>query len=104
MFTLVWLMAGAGVVFKWYYTGHMSRFSTFSYVAMGWVAIFGGPSVLSALPSDTANWVVAGGLAYTLGVGVFVSSMPWAHSVWHLFVLAGSTCHFFGILARVSVS
>ena len=52
----------------------------------------------TALPSATVVWVVVGGLAYTLGSFVFLSNRPYAHTVWHLFVIAGSVCHFFAAL------
>ena len=52
------------------------------------------------LPAAELSWLVAGGLAYTLGAVVFMldNRLRYAHAVWHLFVLAGSTCHFFAVL------
>jgi hemolysin III len=70
---------------------------------MGWVAVFAGPAVVAALPADTVLYVVAGGLAYTLGSFVFLINRPYAHTVWHLFVIAGSTFHYFAIVSRISV-
>jgi hemolysin III len=43
-------------------------------------------------------WVVAGGLAYTLGVIFYVAQARYAHFIWHLFTIAGTTCHYFAIL------
>ncbi|MFN2377971.1 MAG: hemolysin III family protein [Candidatus Binatia bacterium] len=102
LFAVVWTMAAVGMVFKYFFTGRMGAVSITSYLAMGWVAVFAGPSLMQSLPPDTVVWVVAGGLSYTLGSFVFLSSRPYAHSVWHLFVLAGSTCHFLAIAARVA--
>jgi len=80
----------------------MGTVSILTYLGMGWVAVFAAQPLLSALPSDTVVWVVVGGLAYTLGSFVFMSNRAYAHSVWHLFVIAGSACHFFAMVARAS--
>lgn len=102
LFAVVWTMAAAGVVFKWFYTGRMGLVSIVSYLAMGWIAVLAGKPLMAALPSDTVMWIVAGGLSYTLGSFVFLSNRPYAHAVWHVFVMVGSTCHFLGIVARVA--
>jgi hemolysin III len=100
LFTVVWSMAAAGCVFKYFFTGRMWAVSTLTYLVMGWVAVFAAQPLLSALPSDTVVWVVVGGLAYTLGSFIFLSNRAYAHTVWHLFVIAGSACHFFAMVAR----
>jgi len=102
LFAVVWSMAAAGIVFKYFFTGRMGTVSILTYLGMGWVAVFAAQPLLSALPSDTVVWVVVGGLAYTLGSFVFMSNRAYAHSVWHLFVIAGSACHFFAMVARAS--
>lgn len=101
LFAAVWSLAAAGIVFKWFFTGRMTGVSVLTYLAMGWLAVFAAEPLMSSLPSATVVWVVAGGLAYTLGSVVFLSTRPWAHPLWHLFVIAGSTCHFFAIVSRV---
>ena len=75
------------------------KLSTNLYLIMGWaVLVVIRPLVLS-LPPEGLRWLVAGGLSYSLGV-VFYSArrLPYNHLIWHLFVLAGSTCHFFAVL------
>lgn len=104
LFGVVWTMAVLGILFKIFFTGRMAVLSMVSYLGMGWVAVFGGRPLMDSLPSETVMWVVAGGLSYTLGSFVFLSRRPYAHSVWHLFVLGGSTCHFFAIAARISLA
>ncbi len=104
MFAAIWSMAALGIVFKIFFTGRMAFVSMVSYLAMGWLAVVGGRPLMDSLPSETVMWVVAGGLSYTLGSFVFLSQRPYAHSVWHLFVLGGSTCHFFAIVARVAIA
>lgn len=94
LFGIVWGLALAGVVFKLYHTGRFPRISTGIYVAMGWlVLIAAGPLIRSVSPAALI-WLAAGGLAYTGGTVFYHSRrVPYAHAVWHLFVLAGSVCH-----------
>ena len=78
--------------------------STGLYVAMGWVALIAAVPLVERLPGAGLAWLVAGGLAYTLGAVVFLfdSKIRYAHFVWHLFVMAGSGCHFFALLQPVA--
>ena len=102
LFAAVWSLAAAGVLFKAFFTGRWTGVSVITYLAMGWIAVFAAEPLMSALPSATVIWVVAGGLAYTVGSVVFLSTRSWAHPVWHLFVMAGSACHFLAIATRVN--
>lgn len=74
--------------------------STGLYVAMGWVALVAAVPLYERMSPAGLGWLVAGGLAYTAGAVVFLldSKLRYAHFVWHLFVLGGSTCHFFAAL------
>ncbi|HAY37411.1 MAG TPA: hemolysin D, partial [Bacteroidetes bacterium] len=55
--------------------------------------------LLSAMPAEGIGWLLAGGLFYSVGVVFFVAhKLPYSHFVWHLFVLAGTICHFFAVL------
>jgi hemolysin III len=100
-FTVIWTLAAAGVVFKYFFTGRLGALSIATYLGMGWLAVFGGREVFDALPPVTVTWVAAGGAAYTCGSFVFLSRFPYAHTVWHLFVIAGSACHYYAISARL---
>lgn len=104
MFGVVWTMAAAGVVFKYFFTGRMSRLSMVTYMAMSFVAVFAAGPLLAALPTETITLVLAGGFSYIAGAFAFSSRRPYAHSVWHVFVMGGSTCHFFAIVTRVGLS
>lgn len=104
LFALVWAMAVAGIVFKFFFTGRWAAASLATYLAMGWVAVVAGRPVAAALPPETVQWVVAGGLAYTVGTVAFLSQRPYAHSLWHVFVIAGSACHYVAIIGRVALS
>ena len=69
------------------------------YLGMGWLPLIViGPLALT-IPAPALSWLVAGGVAYTTGVLFFVNNrLRYAHSVWHLFVLAGTSCHFLALL------
>ena len=69
------------------------------YLAMGWLAIVAVKPVLLLVPVWGVFWLLAGGLAYTIGA-VFYSAerVPYNHFVWHLFVMTGTACHFVAVL------
>jgi hemolysin III len=103
LFGAVWALAAAGVVFKLFFTGRLHRLSTALYLGMGWIAIVAVRPVLELLSAETLLWLLAGGLSYTMGTAFFHSRrIPFAHAVWHLFVLIGSACHFIAVASQVA--
>lgn len=102
MFGVIWFMAIAGVVFKIFFVHRLKIVSVIAYVFMGWMIIFAIKPLVNTLPSDGIFWLVAGGLAYTLGVIFYAwKKLPFNHAIWHLFVLGGSICHFFAVIFHV---
>ena len=101
LFGVAWGLAVAGVVFKLFFTGRFPRVSTAIYVGMGWMAVIAIQPMLERLSVATLAWLVAGGLAYTAGTVFYHNRRPYAHAVWHLFVLAGSVCHFAAVMTQV---
>jgi len=99
LFGIVWGAAAVGVYYKLISGIRHPRLSTALYLIMGWsVVIVIRPLVLS-MPPPGLGWLVAGGLFYTLGVVFYKARhLPYHHFIWHLFVLGGSTCHFFAVL------
>ena len=97
LFGVVWAAAALGVTIKLLNRLRHPWLSTGLYVAMGWVALVAIKPMLERMPLAGLAWLVAGGLCYTLGAAVFMldNRLRYAHAVWHLFVLAGSVCHFF---------
>ncbi|MDO9073435.1 MAG: hemolysin III family protein [Rubrivivax sp.] len=97
LFAVVWGAAGVGVVIKLMNRLRHPWLSTGLYVAMGWVAVVAVVPLVQRMPAAGLAWLVAGGLCYTLGAAVFLLDhrVRYAHAVWHVFVLAGSVCHFF---------
>lgn len=104
LFGLVWAMALVGVAVKAMAGIRYPRVSTALYVAMGWIALIAIKPMLELIPNWGLFWLVAGGLFYTLGVGFFAtdSRLRYGHFVWHLFVAAGTACHFVAVLGYAS--
>jgi hemolysin III len=100
LFGLVWTMALAGLVLKSVAGIRWPWLSTALYVAMGWVALIAIKPLWALMPAWGLFWLVAGGLFYTLGVGFFATDhrLRYGHFVWHLFVAAGTACHFVAVL------
>jgi hemolysin III len=102
LFAAIWTLAVAGVVFKLFYTGRFKRLSTLVYVAMGWLVLVAARPMLSSLDGWTIGWLLAGGAFYTLGTYFYHrESIPYAHAIWHLFVIGGSVCHYVAVMAQV---
>lgn len=102
LLAVVWALAAAGIVFKLFCTGRFPRLSTATYLAMGWLALAAAGPLVRALPTQALLWLLAGGLAYTVGTLFFHSRrLPFAHAIWHVFVLAGSACHFVAVAMQV---
>jgi len=102
LFAIIWALALAGVVFKLFYTGRFKKLSTLIYVAMGWLIMVAAKPMFTALDGWTLSWLIAGGVFYTLGTVFYHRpAMRYSHAVWHLFVLAGSVCHYIAVLAQI---
>ena len=102
LFIAIWSLALCGVIFKLFYTGRFKRLSTFIYIAMGWLIIVAIKPMLNSLDAWTLSWLLAGGVFYTLGTYFYHrESIPYSHAIWHLFVIAGSVCHFVAVTAQV---
>ena len=96
LLAIIWSAAALGVTAKLFNRLRHPLWSTGLYVAMGWVAIVAIVPLVERVSGAGITWLLAGGLAYTLGAIVFLfdNKVRYAHFVWHLFVMAGSACHF----------
>ncbi|GMU43253.1 MAG: hemolysin III family protein [Xanthomonadales bacterium] len=102
LFGLIWGLAVAGVIFKLFYTGRFKGLSTAIYLAMGWLVVIALDPLMRSLPGSAFAWLLAGGIAYTAGTLFYMSRrLPYAHAIWHAFVIAGSVCHFTAVLIQV---
>ena len=103
LFGVVWSIAFLGVFIKVFWIGAPRWLSTAIYVSMGWLVVAFYP-VLDQIPTELLRWIAYGGLCYTLGAVIYATKWPnpWPrwfgfHEIWHVFVLAGAFCHFWGI-------
>ena len=98
---VVWALAIFGVILK--ATRGASRHPKLGmtlYLGTGWLALIAVRPMMLAIPSAALFWLVAGGVIYTTGVLFFVNQrLRYSHFIWHLFVLAGSSCHFLAVLS-----
>ena len=102
LFGVIWGMAVAGMTMKFWFTGRFKVLSTLLYLGMGWLVVIALRPIMRTVPADGLRLLVAGGLCYTVGTVFYVwKRLPYHHALWHLFVLGGSTCHFFAVLAAV---
>jgi hemolysin III len=99
LFGIVWGVAAIGVFEKLKSGVRYPRLSTILYVIMGWLALIAIKPLLLNMPTQGLAWLVAGGLSYTGGVVFYTArNLRYHHFIWHLFVLAGTVCHFFAAL------
>jgi len=96
---LIWSLALVGVALKLLNRTSHPVIATILYLLMGWLIIIAADPLYTRLPAAGLAWLIAGGLAYTLGTIFFVSDsrLRYGHFIWHWFVLAGTTCHFFAV-------
>lgn len=102
LFIAIWSLAALGILFKLFFTGRFKLVSTLIYIAMGWLVMLYAKTVYQALSGWTFGWLLAGGVAYTLGTVFYLQKrMPYAHAIWHGFVVAGTVCHFIAVWSLV---
>jgi hemolysin III len=100
LFAAVWTMAALGIALKAFDRLSHPWLSTGLYLAMGWLVLFAVAPLVERVPAPGIMLLVAGGLAYTLGVAFFMldSRVRYAHAVWHGFVMTGTGFHFVAVL------
>lgn len=103
LFGITWGLALLGICFKLLCFGKLEWVSTLAYVLMGWVVLVAISPIIQHLPMAGLIWLCLGGLFYTLGVFFFLmETVAFMHTVWHIFVLLGSLCHYCAILFYVA--
>lgn len=100
LFGLVWFLAVGGVVFKAVGKASHPILSTGLYLLMGWLVVIAVDPMVTRVPLAGLLWLLAGGLFYTAGVAFYAtdSRLRFGHLAWHLFVMAGTACHYFAVL------
>jgi hemolysin III len=97
---IVWSCAILGTVIKSIHIGKLEMLSTVMYVLMGWVAVIAIKPLYNSMTAVGFTMLIAGGVFYTLGTLFFIKDkIRYFHSIWHLFVLAGSVFHFFSVMS-----
>lgn len=105
VFGIVWAVTTLGIVLNAIDLKKYSVFSMISYIGLGWCIILTGKTTIAAIPKTALIYILIGGASYTVGAVFYViakkKKIRYVHSVFHLFVLAGSILHFFGILLYI---
>ncbi|MEH6583876.1 MAG: hemolysin III family protein [Halioglobus sp.] len=104
--SIVWTLAFLGVLSEVWLKGTAVKVGQLViYLGMGWACAFDLDGLRAALQPEGFFWLTTGGIAYTAGVAFYVldkmNRLPHAHGIWHVFVLAGSSCHFISIIGYV---
>jgi hemolysin III len=94
LFAVVWSCACLGILIKAFTVGRWEVLSTGVYLAMGWACVFAIKSMYALLAHPVFALVLIGGVCYTAGIPFYASKRKYMHFVWHLWVLAGTICHF----------
>jgi hemolysin III len=99
MFGTIWGLAVFGIVWDALARKGPRVAPVFIYLFMGWLCVFALDPIVAALTPESFTLLLAGGILYTSGIVFFVLDhwYPWCHEIWHLFVIAGSVCHYFSI-------
>jgi hemolysin III len=98
LFGTVWGLGVIGAIMKIFTTHRLHFIGPILYIALGWIVVIAWKPLSSALPTNGLLLLFAGGVAYTGGVIFYLwDRLPYNHAIWHLFVLAGSACHFYSI-------
>jgi hemolysin III len=106
---LIWTLAFCGVALKLLWMEAPRWLSVGVYLAMGWLAVIAASAIFRAIPYGGIAWILGGGLVYSAGALIYALKRPnlvpgvfGFHELWHLFVLAGSACHFWAMLRYIA--
>jgi hemolysin III len=102
LLTLVWTLAIFGIGFRVIFAERRKAVTMALYLAIAWLAIIAVKPIFATVPLGGLAWIGAGGLAYMTGLVFFAwDRLPFNHTIWHLFVMAGSGCHYFAVMFYV---
>ena len=91
-----------GILIKTFYVDKFRIATPIVYALMGWLIIIAIKPTVERVPFDNLMWLLAGGLAYTFGLIFYArDKVPYNHTVWHMFVIAGSLCHYIAVMSCV---
>jgi hemolysin III len=94
----MWTLALLGILSKLRYRHRHPKLSLASYLLMGWLMLIIAPQMTAVIGSSAVWWLVAGGVCYSIGAAFYMRKQMYLHHlIWHVFVLAGATCHFLSV-------
>jgi hemolysin III len=97
-FFIIWGCAVVGISLEAFWVNRPKIVSSIVYLAMGWIIVFIIGPLRDGLNPVGFQLLFIGGAAYTIGAIVYaLKHLKWSHPIWHVFVLAGSACHFFAV-------
>ena len=109
LLSLIWTAALAGVFLKIFFLSIPRLISTGLYLSMGWASLLAFPPLLGSMPTGAMVWLILGGLFYSVGAVIYGRKAPdpfpgvlGFHGIWHLFVMAGSFCHYWMMLRYIT--
>ncbi len=103
MLTFIWSLAILGIIVTGFWVNCPKWFSSVVYIAMGWTCVLAFTQIINSLPTAAFQWLLAGGIIYTIGGIIYALKLPifnnrhkyfGSHEIFHLFVMGGSFCHF----------
>ncbi|HZZ29574.1 MAG TPA: hemolysin III family protein [Pirellulales bacterium] len=100
LLSAIWIVAIAGFISKIFLNHRINNVSTAVPLLLGWMPLLGGWAMLQLVPIEVRWWMLAGGICYSVGVLflIYDHRHRYMHAVWHLWVMAGTACHFWAIL------
>lgn len=102
LFGAVWALAVLGIVFKAIFISRFRVLSAVVYLLMGWLVVIAVRPLSQHVAAAGIGWLLAGGVIYSAGLIFYAwKTLPFHHTIWHVFVLAGSGCHFVAVLKYV---
>ena len=102
LFGIIWGLALTGIILKLVFGHRYKILRVIVYLAMGWLIVFAAGELNTRVSELGVRLTVIGGVVYTLGVVFYLADrLPYNHAIWHLFVVAGSLCHFYAIYYAV---
>lgn len=110
LMVLVWAIAALGVLFKALWVGCPKWVSSVLYIGMGWTCVLAWPQIVACVPLIGFRWLLAGGILYTAGGVIYALKLPFpkkwerwfgTHELFHLFVMAGSFCHYMAMYLSI---
>jgi hemolysin III len=98
MLGIIWGLAIVGIITKAFHIDRWPALAPAIYIAMGWLGAGAVRPTLALIPTGGLILLLIGGVTYTVGVTFYaLEKVPYNHAIWHVFVIAGSACHFFAI-------